>query len=211
MKDAEFVFTGNWKKLKLKVSKRQFEKVSKTYLRQATEMNGLVVRRSIRDRINKRMYTPNAELTVLIKESSKPLVDDGDLVNSVTSQLIGELAVFVGILRSARSGDGASLFNLARVLHEGVEIPVTDKMRNLFALLSRAGKGGNVTLTGRAAELAEQLGDRLKDIKPIGKNTKVIVIPPRPFLRMSFESQEVRRKCVKNWTDALRKTFEQTG
>ena len=100
---------------------------------------------------------------------SKALVVRGDLRNSITVIVQGDEA-FIGVSRSARSRDGASMMDLAK-LHEfggpPVIIPMTPKMRRfLFALLRQAGK--------------EPTGGS-------GRGVIVVQVPARPFLRPAFE------------------------
>lgn len=51
---------------------------------QALELIGLWMQNKIRESILKGSWTPNAERTKRQKESSKPLIDTGQLVNSLT-------------------------------------------------------------------------------------------------------------------------------
>jgi len=117
---------------------------------------------------------PPSPLTIAARQlegfgGSKALIVRGDLRNSITVFVQGDEA-FVGVSRSARSKDGASMMDLAE-LHEfggpPVIIPMTPKMRRfLFALLRQAGKeptGGN------------------------GRGVIVVQVPARPFLRPAFE------------------------
>jgi phage gpG-like protein len=99
---------------------------------------------------------------------TKALLVRGDLRNSVSVVVKGDEA-FIGVHRSARSGSGASLVNLAE-LHEfggpPVIIRITPKMRRyLFGLLRKAGQ----STTG---------GD--------GRGVVVVQVPARPFLRPAF-------------------------
>ena len=89
--------------------------------------------------------------------------------NSITVIVQGDEA-FIGVSRSARSKDGASMVDLAK-LHEfggpPVIIPMTPKMRRfLFALLRQAGK--------------EPTGGS-------GRGVIVVQVPARPFLRPAFD------------------------
>lgn len=117
---------------------------------------------------------PPSPLTIAARQlegfgGSKALIVRGDLRNSITVFVQGDEA-FVGVSRSARSKDGASMMDLAE-LHEfggpPVIIPMTPKMRRfLFALLRQAGKeptGGN------------------------GRGVIVVQVPARPFLRPAFD------------------------
>jgi len=117
---------------------------------------------------------PPSPLTTAARElegfgGTKALIVRGDLRNSVTVFVQGDEA-FIGVSRSARSKDGASMVDLAK-LHEfggpPVIIPMTPKMRRfLFALLRQAGK--------------EPTGGS-------GRGVIVVQVPARPFLRPAFD------------------------
>lgn len=89
--------------------------------------------------------------------------------NSITVIVEGDEA-FIGVPRSARSRNGESLVELARVHEYGsapIVIPLTPRMRRyLFALLKRAGQ--------------EPTGGT-------GRSVVVVQVPARPFLRPAFE------------------------
>ena len=117
---------------------------------------------------------PPSPLTIAARQlegfgGSKALIVCGDLHNSITVIVQGDEA-FIGVSRSARSKDGASMVDLAK-LHEfggpPVIIPITPKMRRfLFALLRKAGK--------------EPTGGG-------GRGVIVVQVPARPFLRPAFD------------------------
>ena len=117
---------------------------------------------------------PPSPLTIAARQlegfgGSKALIVRGDLRNSITVIVQGDEA-FIGVSRSARSKDGASMVDLAK-LHEfggpPVIIPITPKMRRfLFALLRKAGK--------------EPTGGG-------GRSVIVVQVPARPFLRPAFD------------------------
>jgi len=117
---------------------------------------------------------PPSPLTIAARQlegfgGSKALIVRGDLRNSITVIVQGDEA-FIGVSRSARSKDGASMVDLAK-LHEfggpPVIIPITPKMRSfLFALLRKAGK--------------EPTGGG-------GRGVIVVQVPARPFLRPAFD------------------------
>jgi phage gpG-like protein len=117
---------------------------------------------------------PPSPLTIAARQlegfgGSKALLVRGDLRNSITVIVQGDEA-FIGVSRSARSKDGVSMMDLAK-LHEfggpPVIIPMTPKMRRfLFALLRQAGK--------------EPTGGS-------GRGVIVVQVPARPFLRPAFD------------------------
>lgn len=117
---------------------------------------------------------PPSPLTIAARQlegfgGSKALIVRGDLRNSITVIVQGDEA-FIGVSRSARSKDGASMVDLAKIHEFGgspVIIPMTPKMRRfLFALLRQAGK--------------EPTGGS-------GRGVIVVQVPARPFLRPAFD------------------------
>ena len=74
-------------------------------------------------------FTPLSSFTKARKGSSKPLIDHGDLVGSVTYQVIDANNVFVGVKKGKE-------VNIAAVHEFGCTIKVTPKMR---AYLHRQG------------------------------------------------------------------------
>lgn len=207
---VEFKLTGDWKKMSSALDPKRFQANLESNLGRATAFNGMMVASEIRKRIKSRKYAKNAPLTVLIKKSSTPLVDDGDLFGAVTSKTLDKYSVFVGILRSAVSSDGHSLTNLAELLHNGGTVQVTESMRGMFILLYEVGQGKREasTLEGRTAELAKALGSRIKQIRPLKPTTKYINIPPRPFLTSVLNDPVVLKRCKRNWEKAARAAFK---
>ena len=67
-------------------------------------------------------FAPLSPATVARKGSSKPLIDKGDLVGSVTYQVIDSNNVFIGVKRGQE-------VNIAAVHEFGCTIGVTPKMR----------------------------------------------------------------------------------
>lgn len=101
---------------------------------------------------------PNAPLTILIKGSSRPLVDRGDLRLSIEPAVEREgrnVLGAVGVLRSRRAKRGRKMFNVATALHEGFVIRVTPKVRAaVFAELRRR-QGKKVRSSGSSASSGE--------------------------------------------------------
>lgn len=112
-------------------------------------------------------------ITRLLREGSKPLIDQADLLNSITVTVDeNRAAAFVGVHRSARGADGTSMVNVA-LAHEFGTKPftmiVTPKIRSFFWALFFLSNGA---------------------IKPIGNRTPRILhpgVPARPFFRPTIE------------------------
>jgi hypothetical protein len=116
---------GDWKKLRDVM--RGFDKRLKKNCSIALARAGLALEGMIRDRIiSGRGMKPLHPFTVEQKGSSKPLIDDGDLLGSVGYRSVAKDAVFVGAHR--RSADGTDLAELHE-REEGTRIKVTPKMR----------------------------------------------------------------------------------
>jgi len=150
----------------------------------------------------------NSALTAAIKDDNKPLVGDGTLFAAITDRKVSgggggsRIEVFSGVLRTNEA------FNVGVIIHEGVAIRVTPKMRGMFYYLwlastARSGSGSTPELTGRAAELFEDY----QGWKPLSASTRVITIPARPWIKTAFESGDLRREAERNWTEAIRNTF----
>lgn len=206
---TEFKLTGDWRKLGALLNAPRFRDRLERNMLNATKQAGMVVVAEIRRRIRARRYAPNNPFTVLMKRSSGALVDDGDLFAAVTSVAVNPNTVFVGILRNTVSEDG-NLANLAELLHEGGNVTVTTAMRNLFLVLARVGAGQmkKSKLSGRAAEIAKQLGRRIKQIKPLKDSTRTLHIPPRRFLSTVFKDPKVLQKIRRIWEKAVAQTFK---
>lgn len=129
-----------------------------------------------------------SEFTIERKGSSKPLIDNADLIQSINIKIVDTDAVFVGINRNSKGKDGQDLVNIGAI-HEGVDpntgqvrehgavIPVTPKMRGWFW------HNFNIHLTNEA-----------------------IIIPKRPFLRPTLEAEA--DKVIKIFNKELSKVFE---
>ena len=111
------------------------------------------------------------------KASASPLIDNGDLVGSVTYDVIDHDTVFIGVKKTAK--DGVNQANIAAVHEFGCTIPVTPKMR---------------------AYLHHE-GIHLK------ASTQYVNIPARPFLRPIFNSNEFREKIAEIYLTAIKEAF----
>src|SRR4029077_7451310 len=93
---TELKLTGAWKKLSPTLDPKKFDEAISKNVGMATQFNGQLMSAEIRKRIRQKKYAANSSMTVLIKKSSTPLIDDGDLWGAITSKNIDEFTVFVG-------------------------------------------------------------------------------------------------------------------
>jgi hypothetical protein len=132
-----------WEEYAAAIDPEKFTAEMRVAMRRTTELNSLFMIKTIKRFMKRRgSYSPNAELTLNLKRSSKPLIGiDATLFNSVAYKVIDDFTSFVGIKRGARNREGKELVDLGAGIHEGMRIPVTERMRNLFRLVSRAQRG----------------------------------------------------------------------
>lgn len=131
---------------------------------------------------------PNSPLTVLAKGSDKPLVDRGDLRQSIsvgTSRLPKVFSASVGVKRSTGRGEGA---DIAPILHNGAVIKVTPEVRAAaFAAIRER--------TGRPVQMDQGGGAK-----------KSWIIKPRPFLKDPLDAAEMRIK--RSMANAIKSAIE---
>lgn len=138
---------------------------------------------------------PNSPLTIMVKRSSRPLVDRGDLRQSISGETEVEgdaVRGAVGVLRSARGKGGKSLVNVAAALHNGFRIKVTEKVRAaIFAeMRKRAGRG--TQKRGKGGRFGKREGVKVDASGLSGAGGKVWVVRGRPFILEPFLEAEQR-------------------
>jgi hypothetical protein len=116
---------GSWRKARdvmRGIDRRLHKNCSVALMRAGVKLEGMV-----KDQILSGRGVPKLHgFTVEQKGSSKPLVDDGDLLGSVGYRFVGKDAVFVGANRKSANGyDVAALHER----EEGTRVKVTPKMR----------------------------------------------------------------------------------
>lgn len=168
-------------------------------LRRATMLNAKLVERQIRQVIRSGEFERNANLTVALKGSTKPLVDQGQLFQFITSKVIDDTTAFVGVLRTDDN------YNIVQTIHNGANIPVTKRMRGLFFILWQAGQGDFPLdrLEGRAAELFQKMPNARYGWRPLKDSTTHIIIPPRPFIHEAMDDRKLQLRIKENWVMAV--------
>jgi hypothetical protein len=171
MAGAGMKLVGDWKKAK------EVTSAAPADLEKALEAAVLAVAEffvgKLKKKISSGVEPANKPLTILMKGGkSKPLVNKGDMRNSIRVVKAGKFEAFVGIPASARSKGGQSYVNIASVLEKGAIIvqSVTDKQRRFFFGVLAKKSGYTPT--------AKEKG---------GSGILIIHIPPRPFIEPTFE------------------------
>jgi hypothetical protein len=178
--------------------------IAEKHISRATAFIGKKGEALIRQEISTGKFEPNKPLTVALKGGkNEPLKGDSPgapLFKSIISQMVGPRAVFIGVLKT----DG--VYNIAVAIHDGASLTVTDKMRGMFKLLWLKEKNPNLILTGRAAVLWEKMPGGWK---PLKKETKVIIIPPREFIGNVWNRGDLHAIAKKFWDGAVAAIFKE--
>ena len=174
--------TGDWADLEKALSPLYKHKAE---IHRGMVVIGAYVRNEIKKRIKDRKYTANHPFTIREKTTragrgDQPLVDTGQLNKSITYKVedwgLGDVAVFVGIRKETKNKDGEDMVKLGAILHDGVTIEVTPKMR-------------------------AYLHSRGFHLKP---TTTHLVIPPRPFVNDVVYSPKVQAEVRKLYLNMVR-------
>jgi hypothetical protein len=201
---ARFYLSGKWDQLRVAFDPAKFAARGRALVRIATEQNGMFVAGRMKRLIRQGGFEPNAALTTVIKRSTKPLFDHGQLIQAITHQTVNYSTVFVGVLKSSRSKRGEPLVNIIPGLHDGTTITITRKMRSLFWFLwlVTSGKMKEEKLRGRAREIYERIGNK-RIIKPLSPASTAIRIPGRPFMKQAFEDPKTILLVRRQWVRAI--------
>lgn len=193
-----------WRRLKKVFDPAKLQRVSKAVFRRAMALAGGIMEGEVRRVIRRGDFQKNAKLTMALKGSVKPLVHSNALFSAITSEVIDDYTVFVGVKRTSDQ------YDVAVVVHgkpgkRRKAIPVTPKMRAMFWYLWLKSEGDpDVELWGRAAELwAIHQGPWY----PISMATRSIIIPSRPFIERAFMSRSARKQVRAIWTQAFQACF----
>lgn len=199
---GKITLTGDWSRLSSKLDPLSAGKALEREVAKATERNAQEVAKAFRQEIRAGTPPVLAPLTRRIKRSTKALFDHGELSKACVGVLINWRRAEAGVLRTA-----PEMVNVAKTLHYGASIKVTEKMRMMFARLAAcsAGRANPATLTGRAAELWRR-NPKMK-WRRLSDSTKVIKIHGRPWMKNALERPALVAKLKTNWQRAVAKVF----
>ena len=226
---------GDWERFIYQLEPTRFTRALHKEVARANARIGSEFQRRARKAIQGAGYAGNSPMTVAMKGSSKPLVDDGDLMGALTwaQDRVDPMVVWLGLKRYAKEA------NIGRILHDGATVKVTPGMRRLlFARLTKLAKGkgrkarkareflaqwqdpskpkgtGRLKGGGKAkqrrfvfAKLREE--GKLARVGPPAKD--VYVIPPRPFIEAVVRTDDFRRFALKEWSEAFERALHGTG
>jgi hypothetical protein len=178
-----------FRELKDKLDPVKFERRFVRHVKRATEKNAMIGRSKVVQNIySGKGLRKLSDLTITLKlkgqapGGSVRLVGSGLLVSSIHGEAVSWHEAHIGVLKNRPRGN-KDAFMIANVLHNGAKIPVTNKMRRLFAFWAR--KYGT---------------------NPLKASTKVIVLPKRPFLKVVLWKANIEI-YKRNWDRAVQKSM----
>jgi hypothetical protein len=176
----------NFEKLDKVLRPRAFETRLHRNVKRSMEACGLIGESEIVKSIDAGEYAPNKMMTRFLKGSGRPLMDSGELKNSMTSAVPDWDEAIIGVLRRkvVRGDDGEpdDIINVAIIVHNGVKsIRVTEKMRRYLA--------------ARGVVL---------------RTKKAIRIKGRPFLNATVKAS-AKRQYKTEWQKAIQRTLRGEG
>ncbi|RLE25633.1 MAG: hypothetical protein DRJ65_07340 [Acidobacteria bacterium] len=201
MPKSGFRKNAGWKGYKFAINPKGFAAELKKQLLIHANRVGMIAERQVKKTIQVGGFKPNAPLTVAIKGSSKPLIDQADLFAAMTFKVISWSTVFVGVFRTNEN------YNVARAVHNGAVISVTDRMRGLFLALWKVSTG-EMDENELTSQRAQQLWERNQEWFPLKASTTAITIPARPFMLKAFADPQMREMVKKQWLGAVKKVIE---
>lgn len=221
---VEITLTGAWKAFTEALDPVVFRQRLERNLLRAGERIGRQAQARVRRAIRAGDFAPNSPITVILKGSSKPLVDTGALFQSITFDQPDPWTVRVGVLR-ARAGE--KQVNIAAILHEGATIDVQahpEVRAKVWAMIrQRLGDVGKLKGARKGAVISASAMIGMKPMtpgrkkalnaffasqpKPPSTGKKVWVIPARPYILQPLSDPGFGKWAAGEWGDAVRLTF----
>lgn len=162
---AGLVLIGDWKKFESRLDARARARVLRAS-DMGTRRAALYLTGQVRKEIQSGSFKPDSPMTIALKGSTKPLIDKGRLYQSITNQRVRRAVYFIGINMQNQA------YNIGKVLHDGVTIKVTARMRRMFTLLWY--------VTKRAVErTAKRPGGAQKPASPGSRRSGPLTVPAK--------------------------------
>ncbi len=193
-------FGDGWEEFDRLVDTSKFAQVLPQSLKKGLTRVGQYFVRDARKAIQQKKYAANSPITIALKGSSTPLVNDGDLIGSLTADLSADgMTLWVGVNRNAKSKSGR-IERVAQYLHDGAVIDCAKNPRVIKAVMAQLRESAQGTRRGNAA-MAQQILDGLM----VGSKKHSVrwVIKARPFIADVVESAGFDELCTKELQAAV--------
>lgn len=172
--------TGDWDKFDKMLANNPIKKAISKARAQIGIKGASLVKKGIQSGApGGKTFEALSSFTTERKGSSKPLIDNGDLIGAVSYAPVGSSDVFIGVKRGVKRKGEDDVVDLAAVHEYGCTIGVTPKMK--------------VYLHYQGVHLSP--------------STKYIVIPERSFLRTTFTSDEFQEMVADTGIDCIKEVL----
>lgn len=212
-KTVEFKLTGDVQRMGKFLDRRFFDKNAQRVVKKTVIRAALYLVKETKRRIRKRDYHPNSEMTLALKRTSIPLLDQKNLFDAITHKMLNSFSAEVGFFKGQSTGGvtgkNIDMQKLVTLMHEGYTIEVTNKMRRALigALRNQQTKKGR--LTGRARKMLKEMEDAA-DRAP-GQAKQFYKVQKRPFMIAVFRSKKVDRELAKIWEGGMGELWKLQG
>lgn len=224
--------SGDWQRLIAAMDGDTLKARLAKALPRAAERVGREFTKLARGRIRSKDYAPNSPITVILKGSSTPLVDKGDLFQGITFQVASPYELRLGVLRQR---SGAQVVNIGLIVHEGATINVKQHpavRRKVWAMVrDRLGPARMAALNARQRTsvrgAAHALGltvrakasrrkvmaylfatGKIPRSSPAARGSDVWIIPARPFLAGPAQDPTFHRAIERHYGEAVQAAFK---
>lgn len=178
------------------------------HMNPAMRQSSKLISRALKTTVRRGMTPANAPLTRTIKRRGRPLTMTGRMRRSIKIKRIRNNIWFIGLLES---DIGKEALRIAIGIHDGMEIRVTRRMRNMFSRLFDVTEGRKTPdmLTGRARILYEMAPGA--SWVPLAASTTHIIIPGRPWVMETFKDRALVDGVCKILQEALGRALSVKG
>ena len=204
-KFASLKMSGDIKAFEKFIKVRTFPADMDRAIRRGTIRNSLFLIKMIKDGIRNREFDSNSELTLAMKNSDLPLLNQRNLWKAIDYKLLNSFTSEIGIIADKGStgsqfGHAKSQINLkllVELMEEGYTITVTEKMKKAIAIALSETESKSTTASSRTKGM---------------KTGSSYVVPPRKvFTTVWDEGGNVDKVLQQNWRKALEDMWKFRG
>lgn len=205
-------FTGDIKAFMTFLDSTRFRGNLEREMRRATLKSALMMVKFVKKEMAQgKSFTKNSKMTLALKRSNRPLIDELNLRDAINFQLVDSFRAEIGIVdrrlsTGSKAGSNKTLLEmekLVQLMESGYVITVTKAM--ITALMARL--ESDVTPAGkRDRALAGIAKNSLR-----GKSSSTWRVPPRKVLSTMWARKDIQDQLRINWREALAKVFKAQG
>lgn len=201
---ASFKFTGDIKDFEKFIKPGTMQADINRAIKKAMIRNSLFLIKMIKDNIRNREFDSNSELTLAMKNSDLPLLNQRNLWKAIDFKLQGAMMSEIGIIQDAgstgsqfgRAKSQINLKDLVELMEEGYEITVTEKMKKAIAIALNKDKPRSGTKKRSASSL---------------KVGSTYTVPSRKVFSKVWDDPSIDKVLQANYRKALEDMWKRRG